>query len=362
MLLVVLMKMYRAVIVGFGGMGFHHIDLMKEAKQLQCYGVYDIDPSKYEKNRVKNLKIYPSYEAVLQDQEVDLVVIATPNDIHKDLCIQALEAHKHVVCEKPVTLNANEMKAIMEVANRVGMVFMVHQNRRWDEDYIMIKNLLEKQTLGDVFNIESRVHGANGVPGDWRKEKRYGGGMMLDWGVHLIDQILDCVHATIISIYCDLSFRLGNDCDDGFQLILTFDNSMKARIEVGTTNFIKMPRWYVQGANGTAMINEWGSTGDITIRNDMVSEVVLKPVKAGAGFTKTMAPPSEDFTTKVKMDNPKDEKLPFYANVVATIEGGTAYIKNEQVLRVMDIMDHAIQASEKNQVIKYNDLYFNQHE
>ena len=67
------------------------------------------------------------------------------------------------------------------MTKETGKLLTVHQNRRWDDDFLIIKKLVEEQKLGHVFRIESRVHGSRGIPGDWRKEKVHGGGMVLDW-------------------------------------------------------------------------------------------------------------------------------------------------------------------------------------
>ena len=113
---------------------------------------------------------------MLADKQTDLVLVATPNDVHKELVIAALEAGKNVVCEKPVTLCSEDLKEMRAAAERTGKFFTVHQNRRWDEDYLTVKKILEEGKLGEVFRIESRVHGSRGIPGDWRQEKEKGGG------------------------------------------------------------------------------------------------------------------------------------------------------------------------------------------
>src|SRR5699024_4915381 len=153
--------------------------------------------------------------------------IATPNDSHKDLSIKALQAGKHVVCEKPVTMNTQEFDEIIEVAREENKVFMVHQNRRWDPDFLLVRDLFEKRIVGDIFQIESRVHGANGIPGDWRHTKEQGGGMLLDWGVHLLDQLLWLIDSPIVDVKVDMSYILGNEVDDGFLVYITFENGIR---------------------------------------------------------------------------------------------------------------------------------------
>lgn len=87
-------------------------------------------------------------------------------------------------------LSSAEFAEMVDAAHKSGKLFTVHQNRRWDVDFLAMKQLYQSGEIGEVFNIESRIHGSRGIPSDWRGEKEYGGGMLLDWGVHLIDQIL----------------------------------------------------------------------------------------------------------------------------------------------------------------------------
>ncbi|WP_251345670.1 Gfo/Idh/MocA family protein, partial [Staphylococcus aureus] len=114
-----------------------------------------------------NFKTYDTLESVLNDKSVEAVLIATPNDSHKELAIAALKAGKHVVCEKPVMMDTKELEEVIAVAKLEHKTFMVHQNRRWDNDFLIIRDLYETKQIGDLFQIESRVQGANGIPGDW---------------------------------------------------------------------------------------------------------------------------------------------------------------------------------------------------
>lgn len=99
-------------------MGSYHVTLASAADNLEVHGVFDILEEKREAAAEKGLKIYESFEAVLADEKVDAVLIATPNDSHKELAITALEAGKHVVCEKPVTMTSEDLLAIMDVAKK----------------------------------------------------------------------------------------------------------------------------------------------------------------------------------------------------------------------------------------------------
>lgn len=102
------------------------------------------------------------------------------------------------------------------------------------------------------------MHGSRGIPGDWRKEKVHGGGMVLDWGVHLLDQILYLYgDRKIETVYASLTHITNQEVDDGFTTILTFEGGTEVLVEVGTNNYISLPRWYVLGEDGTAVIRDW---------------------------------------------------------------------------------------------------------
>lgn len=135
------------------------------------------------------------------------------------------EAGKNVISEKPVTLNSEDLQEMIDASKRTGRFLTVHQNRRWDEDFLTVKKILEEGKLGEPFRIESRVHGSRGIPGDWRQEPEHGGGMILDWGVHLLDQILQLYPDTKLnSVYASITNVTNQLVDDGFTSELVFEN------------------------------------------------------------------------------------------------------------------------------------------
>ncbi|MBP3041323.1 Gfo/Idh/MocA family oxidoreductase [Bacillaceae bacterium Marseille-Q3522] len=350
-------KVYSYVIVGYGGMGSYHVQLVGQHKKLKVTGTYDIARNRQEAAEKNGLKVYPSLEAVLADQTVDAILIATPNDAHKDIAIRALQAGKHVVCEKPVTINSKDLLEVMEVAKNAQRVFMVHQNRRWDADFMIVKEMYETKKIGEFFHIESRVHGANGIPGDWRHLKVHGGGMLLDWGVHLLDQLLFMVDSRVKSVAANLSYVLGDEVDDGFSCFLTFENGITAVVEVGTTNYLPLPRWYVKGTEGTTLIQDWDLRGEIVKPFHRGEKAEPKPIQAGQGLTKTMAPPSEQSTIRLPIQRAAANMESFYDNFISVIEGAAEpIVKNEEVYRVLVLLETILKAATSGEVIKDFDL------
>ena len=136
-------------------------------------------------------KIVADLDALLALEEIDCVVIATPNDTHFDLARRTLEAGKHVVVDKPVTLSAADAHTLANIALVRGKLFVPFHNRRWDGDFLTVRDLLARVELGRVTQYESHFDRFRpGVRQRWREEVSRGGGLLFDLGPHLIDQAL----------------------------------------------------------------------------------------------------------------------------------------------------------------------------
>ena len=343
----------KVAIVGFGGQGHWHAKQIMNNDVAEVVGAYDIRPVRMDLAKEKGIPTYPSYEALLAS-DADVVVVATPNDVHKDLCIAALKAGKHVVCEKPVTLSVEDFDAIVAVAKECGKVFEVHQNRRWDTDFLAIKRLITTELIGKPLYISSYVQGSRGIPGDWRQLKAQGGGMILDWGVHMIDQMLQLIKAPITSVYCNTTHYTNPEVDDGYKMFIHFANGVVGYTEVGTYNFISQGRYYAQFEQGTAFISDWHE--DVLVRECLNwGEGDVHPVQTASGITKTMAPRSDASVKEYKLPQPKSDVHEFYRNLRDTIEGkAEQLIRADEVRRVLQVMEAAFESAETNSVVKFS--------
>lgn len=342
----------RIAVIGYGGMGGWHCNKIADIAELELAGIYDIKEEQRQAAEEKGIHAYASLDELLNDDSVELVTVAIPNQLHKPICIQAMEAGKNVVCEKPVALSHEELQEMIQAANDNQVLFTVHQNRRWDEDFLIMKHIYDEGTLGRVFRIESRVHGSRGIPGDWRNQKACGGGMVLDWGVHLLDQMLLMVQKKIISVYAELSYVTNEECDDGFTTIIRYEDGLVAEIQVGTSNFINLPRWYMMGENGSAVIENWALDGKIVMVSDWKNRDAV-PVVTAAGLTKTMAPRTKDTIKEYPLPRQQTDVRDFYRNVVKAIHGEESQlITHKQLMRTLKLMETIFESAEKNEVIK----------
>ena len=339
------------VVVGYGGQGGWHASHALKSDVVTLKGIYDIKEERNQAARDAGIFVYDSFEAILADKDIDIVVCATPNDVHRDIVVRSLLSGKNVVCEKPVALTLEDFDAMCDAAKQAGKLFTVHQNRRWDVDFLAIKSIIESGEIGETINIESRVHGSRGIPSDWRCHKQYGGGMVLDWGVHLIDQMLQLIPEKITKVYCELNNITTDEVDDGMHLMLTFESGKRATVEVGTYNFIYMPRFYMQCKTGSALIEDWQKKCQVAKMKAWNEKEVI-PVQTAAGITKTMAPRDEITLDTYELERPTSDVHDFYRNLVKAIDGVEApIVKQCEVRRVLQVMLACFESHAKNQAL-----------
>ncbi|MEG0638820.1 MAG: Gfo/Idh/MocA family oxidoreductase [Clostridia bacterium] len=338
---------YRLGIIGFGGMGgWHAQSIAEKVPRIQVTGVYDIRPEACKKASEKGYKVYEALDDLLHDPEIDLVTIATPNNFHKELVISALRAGKNVVCEKPVTLNAAELEEIIAVQKQTGKLFSIHQNRRWDQDYRTVKAAYEQGLLGELTFVESKVQGSRQSMHGWRGYRVNGGGMLLDWGVHLLDQVMALVNSPITSVDAHLLSVFTPEVDDNIKLFLRFENGCSALLEMSTNCLINAPRWHVQGTEGTLQIDNWDAKGKLLKLQqnaDMAWEDDI--VYTQAGPTRTMAPRPAYTMQELPLPEVETDWSDYYNNICDVLEGkAELLVKPEQALRVMRVIDLLFQA------------------
>ncbi len=342
-------------VIGYGGMGSWHAEHALKSDVVTLAGVYDIKPDRQALARDRGIISYPSLEAVLDDPEVELVTIAVPNDIHKELALKALNAGKHVILEKPAMLSLADMEETIRIAEDKKLILTAHQNRRWDIDFAAIRQLESSNELGDIISIESRVHGSRGIPSDWRGMKAYGGGMLYDWGAHLIDQILLLIREPVERVYCTFDHITNREVDDGFRLTMYFKSGKMAYAEVGTYNFIAMPRFYVRGSKGSAIITDWRQPCRV-VRCKYWHENDVLPVKVAAGLTKTMAPRDNITVNEYDYTVNTPDVHEFYRNVCKAIDGKEDLIvTHNQMLNVLAVIEAAFDSAalSKPVLLKY---------
>jgi scyllo-inositol 2-dehydrogenase (NADP+) len=249
-------------IVGFGRIGAEHAAWLERADVIRATAAADFTAARRELAARRGLKTHETLGTMLADETIDVVLVSTPTAAHAQDAAAALAAGKHVMVEKPMALNLAEARELVDLAEKQRRVLSVFHNRRWDVDYLTVKQAIDAGMLGRIINIESRIgQWASCVgpaakewrPG-WRNEASFGGGGLYDWGSHFIDQLWRMVlPAKPVRVFAQLRGNVwSSECDDFARVMIDFDNGAVGMVEINTTTTRPLPRWHIDGTTGSA--------------------------------------------------------------------------------------------------------------
>jgi predicted dehydrogenase len=249
-------------IIGFGRIGAEHAGWLAKSAHAQAVAVADATPARQAMARERGITVYDRIDAMLADERVRAVLVATPTAMHFEHTTLALAAGKHALVEKPMALDLEQSRKLVEDAERRGLLLSVFHNRRWDLDYLSLKQAVDAGTFGKIINVESRLSqwascvgpAAKEYRPNWRNEGAFGGGGLYDWGSHFVDQAWRLLWpAKPVRVFAQLRGNVwSSDCDDLARMLIDFDSGAVALVEINTTTTRSLPRWHVDGTRGSA--------------------------------------------------------------------------------------------------------------
>lgn len=235
---------------GFAGRTFH-APVITSVPGLRLSKVVE-RRTNLSKERYPWVEIVRSADDLYQDPEIDIVIVTTPSSDHVDFVRDALNAGKHVVVEKPFTATTEEADELIALAKEKGKILSVFHNRRWDGDFMTIREIINQNLLGELKECEFHWSGFNPtVSSNWRDQAGPGHGVLYDLGVHLLDQALT-LFGVPDTIFADVQIqREGGQADDYFDLTLGYGSSLKVSLK--SSKFVKMqgPRYLLHGDRGS---------------------------------------------------------------------------------------------------------------
>ena len=250
---------YRIGYIGFGGMasGYHYDTAMREDVPFIPTAVFDLRESQRNLAKERGLAAFDNLQDFLDSRLFDFVLVATPNQYHCPMVCAALVAGYHAMSEKPVAMSVSEVEQMIAHAKAAGKMFTVHHNRRWDRDYLILREALDSGKIGCVHSFENRIHckDGNGQMFGWRNYADHGGGMLLDWGIHMLDQTLDLIREPVKSVFADVR-PIRSEVDDWAKLLIRFESGITAQMEVSTFSPIPLPKWIAYGDKGAIVVDE----------------------------------------------------------------------------------------------------------
>jgi scyllo-inositol 2-dehydrogenase (NADP+) len=340
--------MISAGIIGFGLAGrFFHAPLL-QAAGIPIRAVVSRQRESVEQTIPGTIVLDTDAQLFARD-DIDVVVIATPNYLHAQQASAALEAGKHVVVEKPLTLHWREADALIELAQSQRRMLTVFQNRRWDADFLTLKRLIDGGRLGPLNAFHARWDRFRPAVADrWREYEIEGNGVLYDLGVHLIDQTLS-IFGTPDWLQADVfSQRPGAIAADGFEILLA-KGPVRVTLGVSTLAAEGGPRYRIHGANGS-YVKSALDVQESQLRAGMLPSEAnfgIEPQTQWGSFT--------EGRTGVREVVPSEPGrwTDFYSQVRACIETGSPPpIAPSEVREVIRVIEAAIESSAKGTRIR----------
>lgn len=336
-------------VVGYGhsGRDFHsYLITLTEGLDLHAVSTRDAERRRAAE-RERGVKTYSIIDALLEDDKVDLVVIATPHHTHADLSVKAMDAGKHVVTDKVMCMNAAEAETMIAASKRNNVMLSVFQNRRWDWDYSTVKKIIADGLIGDPYYFKAGIMRWM-PPKGWRAKKAEGGGILYDWGAHLLDQMFQLVPGKVDRIFCEVQYRgWGSEIGSYGKMLVHFRNGVLFQIEIGNLAMGKTPRWYVLGDAGALVKfgldpqEEAMMLGNIdNAQEDSESRARIYSELRGVN-------------RELVIDSVRTSWKSYYQNISDVLnEGAELAVKPEEAMRVVEILDAAMGSSETGETVK----------
>jgi len=283
-------KEIKVGVVGYGGafnMGKQHLELMQDAGMSPC-AVCEIDAErlKVAEKEFPGIATYTKLEAMLRGVKLDLAVLITPHNLHAKQAIACLNAGVSVVCEKPFAITTKECDAMIAAAKRNKLVLSTYHNRHWDGGILAAMKVLKSGRIGEVYKIEANM-GGWGKPRDWwRSSKSISGGILYDWGVHLLEYSLQILgDAKLVEVagfakqgHWAPQSKWGKDTneDEGW-LVARFDGGQWVKLCISSLDVNPKPHWLdISGTKGSILLSPGGcktiwKDGETTLSEDQAN-------------------------------------------------------------------------------------------
>lgn len=318
--------------LGRSGWGIHYKALQNLADQFEIAAVFDTDAKRLEESAGEiGCKGYGDYDEMLADDNIELVIVATPNHLHAECSIKALEAGKDVVCEKPMAVDSNEADQMIEAAQRTGNMLTIFQNRRYEADYQKIREVVNSGVLGRIVEIKVSAQ-KFGRRWDWQTLKKYGGGDLSNNGPHMLDQTLDLLGDVEPEVWCHLDNALSlGDAEDHVKVILRAPGGPIADVELTSACAYPQDKWIIMGTQGGLRLGANGLEWKYIDPADLPERTVDETPTTDRSYNR------EDLNWKEeKWDGPEVKKSiaeAFYLELFETIRNGAPLRINPKVVR-----------------------------
>jgi predicted dehydrogenase len=255
-------------------------------------------------------------------------------------------------------MNPDEVRKMIAASEKAGKFFTIHQSRRFDPDFRIVKKAIEAGYIGKPYLIESRIESenGNGCMYNWRGMLDHGGGMLPDWGVHILDQMLWFMGKAPVSVYAKVVNLYSEEVDDYSKIILTYEDGTIVQTEVTTYGPVARPRWNIYGDKGAGVMQGMGD-GFIKIRRmkqDSFDSHMAPAYRDNEAYDRPQRlhhiQEFEEFN--VDGEGTNSDWGSIYKNLKNVLDGKEElFVKPEQVLLCMRVIEAAFISAKENRVV-----------
>jgi scyllo-inositol 2-dehydrogenase (NADP+) len=342
--------MVPTVVVGYGLAGrFFHCPLISRQSRLKLHGIVARREETREEAAAKwHTKTYESLQDALKDDEVRLVVIATPHNTHAEMAVEVLKAGKDCVVDKVMALTDADATKMIKARDRSKRMLSVFHNRRWDWDYATVKDLLERGSIGSPLLIESAVC-RFAAPRTWRGNLEEAGTILHDWGAHFIDQALQLGLGPCrrVAAWVLESPWKGVDSGGHGRLVMEFDGVL-FQAETSRVCRIDRPRWWIVG-NGGGFVKYGVDPQEEALRAGDI-DAATEP-EALQGIMRTPDVTGEVLESRVPSVRAHWDS--YYRNIADhLLDGAPLAVTAEQARDVVRILEAAVTSSSEHRFVE----------
>ncbi|UEQ78974.1 Gfo/Idh/MocA family oxidoreductase [Chryseobacterium arthrosphaerae] len=349
------MQLVKAGLCAFGMSGkVFHAPFLKEHPGFFLSGI--VERSKEEsKDKYPEATIYRSVEEMLEKADIELVIINTPVQTHYEYARKALEAGKNIIVEKPFTVNVSEAEELVKLAEDKGLFLSVYQNRRFDRDFLKVKEILSSDKLGNIKEAEIRFDRFRTEPsGKQHKESpdQVGSGSLHDLGAHLVDQAIE-YFGYPEKLFADVFSMKGSEfANDYFEILLFYKNDLRVRLKSSVFTKEDHYAYKIHGDRGTFLQERTDNQ-----ENELVSGAIpvygkewVQPLKEPDGIVNFLNEKGE--TERLVTSSEAGNYMDYYQQIYEHIVFGYPLPSpGKEVILNMKIIDASLESSEEEKVV-----------
>ncbi|MFO7535884.1 MAG: Gfo/Idh/MocA family oxidoreductase [Kiritimatiellia bacterium] len=336
------MKKIRVGVAGLGriGWGFHAKNLAKHA-DYELVAVTDVESERRTQAELElGCKAYADFAEMIANADLEAVVIATPTHLHREMALQAFDKGLHVLLEKPMALNREEARDIVQAAASAGRMLTVYQPHRLAAYFQHLRQIVQSGKIGRVYWVRCGMFNY-ARRNDWQSLLKFGGGMLSNYGAHGVDQILGLVGFEVKRVFCDLQrvATLG-DAEDVAKIVLETRQGVVGEVEISMASALNPYKLLVWGTHGGIMYSRGVSAGHFDVRWFEPAQLPPKELNEKLASANRQYPSDPIAFIEEKIAPDPSRGIDVFADFALSIRTGTPpTVKPEETLVVMDVLD-----------------------